>query len=120
MGQALSEASGAMRSFSDLNEYYTAVGSGRFWLTTAITLGFIAILVSLKFWLEEQTGWPDAYGVHCNGRGCFLTHLYHSSLLLRVGNAYEIGLFAFLWMLPAILLGCGAFAVYRRLRGNRL
>jgi uncharacterized membrane protein YhaH (DUF805 family) len=107
-----------MGSFSDLKAYHSAVGRRRFWLTMAGTLGFIAALSGLNIWLDAETGWPDAYGFHCHGRGCTFTYLYHSSLLLRGGNAYEIALFLLIWLLPACLLGIGMYALVRRWRRN--
>lgn len=109
-----------MGSFSDLKAYHAALGPRRFWLTMAATLVLIGVLSGLNIWLDEVTGWPDAYGIHCHGRGCTFTYLYHSPQLLRGGSAYEIVLFALIWLLPAFLLGVGGYALIRRLRANRI
>jgi hypothetical protein len=107
-----------MSNFSELKEYYVAAGPRRFWFTMAMTVTLIAFLSGLNIWLSEETGWADAYGFHCHGRGCTFTYLYHSPQLLRGGSGYEMGLFALLWLLPAFLLGIGLYTVVRRLRGS--
>jgi hypothetical protein len=106
-----------MGNFSDLKEYHAAAGPSRFWFTIAITIALIGVLSGLNIWLSAETGWPDAYGFHCHGRGCTFTYLYHSPLLLQGGSAYEISLFALLWLLPVFLLCIGVYAVVRRLGG---
>lgn len=105
-----------MGTFSDLKKSYVAVGPTRFWLMAAGTLALIATLSGLDIWLSQKTGWPEAYGFQCHGRGCTLTYLIHSPQLIHGGSIYELCLFALLWLLPAFLIGCGVYAIVRRIR----
>ena len=107
-----------MGTFSDLKQNYATLGPKRFWLMVAGTLTFIATLSGLDIWLSNETGWPDAYGFHCHGRGCTFTYLIHSPQLLRGGSTYEICLFVLLWLLPSILIGVGAYAFVKHIRNR--
>ena len=108
-----------MGTFSDLRSLHAALGPRRFWLLTFATIMFILVLAATKIWLEHKTGWPNAYGFHCRGRGCTIDDLIHSPALLRKGGRYEIGLFALLWLIPAVVLAAAIIILVKRVRGDR-
>lgn len=108
-----------MGTFSDLRSSHAELGPRRFWLLMFATVTCILVLAGAKMWLEHKTGWPDAYGFHCRGRGCIIDDLIHSPALLRKGGRYEISLFALLWLVPAIVLGAAIVALIKRVRGDR-
>jgi len=90
----------------------------RVYLIVVATLVLVGLLTAVGYWLVEKTGWPSAYGFYCSGRHCMLTYLYHSPQLLRGGSAYELGLFVFLWALPAFLFTLGILGVIKRWRST--
>lgn len=71
-------------------------------------------IVAVHMWLAEQVGWPDAYGFHCHGRGCFWIEMAHSYKLLKTAQIYELLLFAWLWLIPATTLSMIGFVLTRR------
>lgn len=95
------------------------LGSVKFWLLVVGTVVFILLLAAGDMWLSDKIGWPEAYGFDCHGRGCFFEDLAHSPRLLRGGSAYELGLFALLWLLPAFLAGVLVYALFKRFSRRR-
>lgn len=89
-----------LAKFSEIRDLYRAMGPVRFTILigglTALSIGAVAI----HGWLCKKTGWPEAYGFHCRGRGCLWVEMAHSHLLWRTATLYEILLFAWLWLLP--------------------
>lgn len=99
-----------------LLEFYRTFGWKGSLLLVAATCGYVGI----GAWLSIQLGWPDRYGSHCSGRGCFFQDLAHSPALLRGGAMLEYLLFAWLWLLPAGgvgLLLLGLWDARRRSKG---
>lgn len=47
---------------------------------------------------------PETFGVHCQGRGCFLMVLMESPRLLERGGFYHEALFAIEWAMPLSLV----------------
>jgi len=93
--------------------FYHTLGPSKFVAISLATLVYIAVSALLSLWLSEETGWPEAYGFECHGRGCWLTYLWHSFELLKVGTGFEIALFALLWHLP-VTVGTFIAVVYAR------
>lgn len=85
----------------ELKESYRKLGPRLFW---GIVVGLLAWL-AIGMWLSLSLDWPDAYGFHCHGRGCWIDDLWHSPSLLAAGHrsAMEIGLFIWEWSLPAVI-----------------
>ena len=88
--------------------FYHTLGPLKFVVIVLATLAYIAVFAWLLHCLSEETGWPEAYGSECHGRGCWPEYLWHSFGLLKVGSGFEIALFALLWHLPVFF---GAFAI---------
>src|SRR6478735_2542360 len=103
-----------MSRLSDLRDYYRIMGPLRFTIffggLTAILIGF----ASIGFWLASKTGWPEAYGFRCHGRGCLPIELYHSPALLQHGGLYALLLFAWMWLLPFAFGSAVGVIVLRR------
>lgn len=93
-----------------------SLGTFRFWVLVSGTVLFIMLFAMGGIWLSEKIGWPEAYGFACHGRGCFFQDLANSPMLLRGGSAYELGLFALLWLFPAFLIGLLIYALFKRLK----
>ncbi len=81
---------------------YRTLGPLGFWSLIAAALFWIAAGIKLTMDLK----WPDAYGFHCHGRGCLIVEIWRSPVLIAPGHRHleEIGLFAWLWALPAAIL----------------
>ncbi len=109
-----------MRYFTQLRGYRAALGAVRFWAVLIGTVLFILLLAGADIWLSNKIGWPEAYGFHCHGRGCWIENWMHSPKLLRGGSAYELALFAFLWWMPAVVAGCAVYGLLKRRRRNRI
>lgn len=105
--------------FSELKGYHAALGPVRFWCLLLGTVSFSLLLAGADIWLSDKIGWPEAYGFQCHGRGCWLQNWIHSPKLLRGGSPYELGLFALLWWMPAVVGGCLVYALVKRRRRNR-
>ena len=82
------------------------------------TILFIIVWGTGDWWLSSKIGWPQAYGFQCYVRGCYFEYLAHSPKLLVGGRAYELGLFALLWSIPAcaVVALIYFFTRYRRRR----
>ena len=106
--------------FEQQKAFYNTIGPLRFAGIYLALLAYVGLFVWLLMWLSDETGWPEAYGSRCHGRGCWPTYLWHSFGLLKVGSAYEIGLFGLLWHMPVL---AGAFVTVvvlrRKLRSRR-
>jgi hypothetical protein len=99
-------------------QLYRGIGPARFWGLMIGVLAFIGGWTALDMWLSDKTGWPDAYGFHCRGRGCTLDNLWHSPALLHRHDPYELGLFASIWFLPAVVAGAALYALVKKSRRN--
>ena len=93
--------------------FYHTLGPLKFGVIYLAALAYIAAYAWLMVWLSGETGWPEAYGSECHGRGCWPTNLWHSFRLLKVGTGFEIALFALLWHLP-VTVGTFIAVVYAR------
>ena len=102
------------RRWLDIKAYEAAFGWRRLWALLVGTVAFILLFAGIDMWLSNKIGWPEAYGFECSGRGCLVSDLIHSPELLRGGNGYELGLFALLWLFPAIIVVCAIFAIFKR------
>lgn len=91
----------ALSWFSEMRELWRTVGPARFFLILGCVSLPIVAFGTTGWWLEDQIGWPEAYGFQCRGRGCLLENLWHSHKLLNVGSYYEVLLFAWIWFIPA-------------------
>ncbi|MFC0588418.1 hypothetical protein ACFFF7_03235 [Novosphingobium aquiterrae] len=103
-----------MKWLDEQRALYQTLGPLRFvGIYTAISVYLVAF-VWLLIWLSDETGWPEAYGSRCHGRGCWPTYLWHSFGLLNGATGYEIALFALLWHLPVIVGSIIAVVLVRR------
>ena len=100
----------------ELKESYRQLGLVRFCLFFGGLLAFLLGWAAAHFWLADKIGWPEAYGFQCRGRGCMWVEIWHSPALLKGGDAYELGMFALIWWLPALVVGCLIYALLKRLR----
>jgi len=99
----------------ELKESYRKLGAARFWPLMAGTVAWIAVGASLAIALD----FPDAYGSQCHGRGCFFSDLLHSPALLHRHSLAEIGLFLWLWSMPALVIAAFVYAGVRKLRSTK-
>lgn len=106
------------RRWREMNGLAAELDPIRFSAFLAGTVVFVLSLAAADMWLSSKIGWPEAYGFTCHGRGCRIDYLIHSPALLRGGSIYELSLFALLWFMPAILVGCAAYAIFKRRRRN--
>ena len=104
----------------ELRGYSKILGSFRTWALGVGTVLFILLFAAADIWLSNKIGWPESYGFNCRGRGCWIDNLSHSPELLRGGSSYELGLFALLWLFPAVIIGCAIYALVRRRRRNAI
>jgi len=94
-------------------QLYRTLGLVRF---IALFVGLLAVILPIVFlysWLEGLTGWPDAYGFHCH-RKCMIENLWHSPALLHQATWPELGLFALIWSMPAIVAGAFVYAFLKK------
>jgi hypothetical protein len=89
----------------DIRSVLKALGPLRFCLLLAGLIALLLLVIAISGWLNGKTGWPDAYGFHCQGRGCYLKEFQYSHRLLEGGSLYERLLFVWIWCGP-VLLGC--------------
>ena len=85
---------------SSFRETWRQMHKPMFWVIILCVLGWIALGV----WLQERIGWPDRYGFHCHGRGCWIDDMWHSPALIHGGHWGEYALFAWLWSMPAFVI----------------
>lgn len=88
--------------FEQQKALYNTLGPFKFAGLYLAIFAYLGACVWLLEWLSDETGWREAYGFSCHGRGCWLTDLWHSRALLETANGYEIALFALLWHLPVL------------------
>jgi hypothetical protein len=93
---------------------YRKLGPVKFWSLMAIMVGYTIV----GTWFEEETGWPDNYGFHCAGKGCLVDDMWHSPALLQHPGGYQIGLFLWIWFIPAVVVGFLVFLAKRRRSGG--
>jgi hypothetical protein len=98
----------------ELKESYRKLGAFNFWATMICLFGWTSIGISL----QRINNYPDAYGFQCSGRGCLYREIWNSPVLLRDPDAFEIGLFAWLWSMPATVVGALIYAAVRKLRST--
>jgi hypothetical protein len=91
---------------------YRTLGPGKFGSLMVALFAWIGV----GAWLAMSLRWPDAYGFHCHGRGCFVEDLWYSPRLIAPGHRtlMEIGLFAWEWSLPGIPLGALAWSLMKK------
>ena len=92
-----------MKWLEEQKGLYHTLGAARFFGIYLALIIYLMMFVWLLIWLSNETGWPEAYGSRCHGRGCWPNYLWHSFGLLRGATAHEIALFVVLWHLPATL-----------------
>ena len=100
--------------FEQQKAYFETLGPTRFIGLYLALIANFGIFVWLLMWLSDETGWPEAYGSRCHGRGCWPTYLWHSFGLLRQATGQEIALFALLWHMPVFVGSFVAVVVFRR------
>jgi hypothetical protein len=100
---------------SGFTNLYDAVGPTWFVL---ILIAGVAWFVG-DLWLMEKLDWPDGYGFHCSGRGCFIDDMWHSPALLHHHSGYEVALFVCIWAPAAAIIGPFAYRGLRKLRGTK-
>ena len=108
-----------MAYLSELRGYHKALGPVRFWAMLIGTVLVVLLLAGADVWLSDKIGWPEAYGFQCRGRDCWIQNWMHSPKLLRGGSAYELSLFALLWWMPTVVVGCAIYGLRRRLGRHR-
>ena len=91
----------------ELREYHKKVGPLRFWSLMGCTFTWIGI----GAWLAIYLNFPTAYGSTCH-RKCLLEEFWFSPALVSEGhrNVTELALFAWLWSMPALVVGAFAYA----------
>ena len=100
--------------FEQQKTFYRTLGPLRFAGIYLALFLYIGVFVWLLMWLSDETGWPEAYGSRCHGRGCWPTYLWRSFGLLKNGSAHEIGLFALLWHMPVFVGASVTLVLMRR------
>lgn len=108
-----------MKWLDDQKAHYGSLGPARFFGLYGALLIYIFVFVWLLTWLSDETGWPEAYGSQCHGRGCWPTYLWHSFGLLKNSTGYQIGLFALLWHVPAAVILTIVIVLGRRRMNKR-
>lgn len=103
-----------MKWLEEPKALYRSLGAARFFGLYGALLTYLIFFVWLLTWLSDETGWPEAYGSKCHGRGCWPTYLWHSFGLMKNSSGYEIGLFALLWHLPVAVILTVVIVVGRR------
>ena len=113
----------SMDWFREMRAYYHVMGPARF----ALFFGGLTVVIlafgTMGCRLGERAGWPEEYDFRCRGRGCYLTYLAESHRLLKHGGMYELGLFAWLWLIPFSTGAMIAVVLVRRFirrRRNRI
>jgi hypothetical protein len=91
-----------MGSFAELRDAYRVMGSLRFTIFLGSLAAAIGAFAASGMWLMDKTGWPETYGSHCHGRGCWLNYFYHSPKLLIEARTAELLLFGWIWFFPAV------------------
>ncbi|WP_448663130.1 hypothetical protein ACG3SL_00165 [Sphingomonas sp. CJ20] len=89
------------------------------WKPTLALIVATVVYIFVGAWLSHQLNWPDQYGLHCRGRGCLFTELYHSPALLRGGRWQEYLLFGWFWFLPVIAIAALSFGLWDARRRSR-
>jgi hypothetical protein len=104
------------RSFTgipELKESYRKLGPLRFALTMLGTLLYIGIGAALAI----TKNYPAAYGSSCR-RKCFIENYWYSPELLSQGDFYAYALFAWLWSMPALVVGVLIYAALKKRRNK--
>lgn len=70
----------------------------------------IPAYIGLGLLLQHELGWPERFGFSCRGRGCWISDIQHSPVLLNDPSAYRLGLFAYFWSMPALVIGAFVYA----------
>jgi hypothetical protein len=70
----------------------------------AVMLPTLIVWVVAGAIVAPRAGWPQTFGFHCQGRGCFLAALMESPRLLERGGFYPDALFSIEWGLPLSLV----------------
>ncbi|UYY57937.1 hypothetical protein [Sphingomonas sp. S2-65] len=100
----------SLTGIPELKESYRALGATRFWLTMIGLLVYCGGLAALMI----ATDHPESAGSTCR-RKCMIEAYWFSPHLLG-GGAIEWLAFAWLWSIPAFVLG---FILYARLNKRR-
>lgn len=85
----------------------------RFWARLALALLSVAAWTAIGLWLKAEADWPGGYGFRCRGRGCWFAEMWHSPALLGSPGPEQIGLFVWIWSIPAFVVGA---LIHRRVR----
>ncbi len=102
----------------EMREAYRQVGPRRFWTIFIVMAASIGGWAALGVWLQSEIGWPERYGFSCNGRGCLFVDIWHSLVLLQAPGGYQLGLFAWIWSMPAFFVACIVYALVKRRRAR--
>ncbi len=91
---------------------YRTLGPLKFW---SLMFG-ILVWIGIGTWLSISLGWPDRYGFHCSGRGCFVEDLWYSPRLIAPDHRslMEITLFVWEWSMPAFVFAFVARALLKK------
>lgn len=109
-----------MGSFTELRDVYRVMGPLRFTIFFGSLAAVIGSFAAAGMWLMDKTGWPEAYGSRCHGRGCWLNYFYHSPKLLEEARTYELLLFGWIWFVPVVTgLMIGVVLLRRRLKRRK-
>lgn len=91
----------------ELKASYRVLGAARFWLLMLAVLAWIV----LGTWLTISLDYPRAFGSTCH-RKCMFENYWFSTELIKHGSIRTYALFAWLWLMPAAVVGT---FIYRRL-----
>ena len=108
-----------MASLSDFIAVYRTMGPARFFCFMAIIIAIGVGTVGVYEWLSIKLGWPDRYGLYCDGRECLWVELFHSGRLLYNGRWDELLLFVWLWSIPGIFIVAAAIVLMKRRTTHR-
>jgi hypothetical protein len=101
----------SLTGIPELKESYRKLGPTRFWLVMLGTLTFISIGAALAITLD----YPRAFGSTCHHK-CMVENYWYSPALLRRGSVLAYALFAWLWLIPAMI---PAAFIYARIKKRR-
>jgi hypothetical protein len=105
----------SLTGIPELRDAYRAAGPLRF----ALWMGGVLLWIGIFAWLSMTATWPEG----CDHSGRKLVGLIREmrcSPGLLAGGVREYALFAFLWTLPAVVIGALIYAAVKRRRRDPL